>query len=94
MMNLEMLEIWIFETFKKYVLIVELNCAIVGVVFILNCYFLMRLSNSLSFSVYMNIHLKIVFNIVGKCSRSVNKSRTKYCFVILCDLLVFVEGYS
>ena len=40
--------------------------------------FLMSLSDSVSFSVYMKN--------LGKCPRSVNNFRTKYLFVIVCDL--------
>ena len=47
----------------------------------------MRLSDSLSFSVYMNIYIKDMFEpFLEKCPRRVNSFRTKYVFVIICDL--------
>ena len=48
--------------------------------------FVMRLSDSVSFSVYMNIFKRYCSTVLEKMSRSVNKFRTKYYFVIFCDL--------
>ena len=75
----------IFEFYKmfEFVGFVEMYFCILGVLCIINCYFLMRFSDSVSFTVYMNIFQNIFLTIL-KMSRSVNNSRTNYLFVMFC----------
>ena len=77
------MKIWIFKMFEKYGNV----CLSCWCVLYYKLLFLMRLSDSVSFAVYMNM-FKDVFYIFWKLSRSVNNFRTTF-FYFQKNILVF-----